>query len=197
MQYYRSLTFQNLFCSYSTQITLSQQRPFNPSMTAFTTSISSLTQRPAYVVKQSRIHGNGVFARRKIPAGARIIEYRGERITWAEALRRAEIKGGPLNHTFYFSLSGGKVIDGGRRGNDARWINHGCEPNCEPLEEDGRVFIYALHDIARGEELRYHYALIFEERHTPAVKRAFACHCGAPDCTGSMLASKRRTKRKK
>jgi SET domain-containing protein len=149
-----------------------------------------------YTVRSSPVHGNGVFARRNIPAGSRIIEYQGERITWKEALRRAELKGGPLNHTFFFSLSNGKMIDGGSRGNDARWINHACEPNCEAYEEDGRVFIHALVDIDRGEELSYNYALIFEERHTPAVKRAFVCRCGTLGCTGSMLAPKRRTKRK-
>jgi SET domain-containing protein len=96
-----------------------------------------------------------------------------------------------LNFTYFFSLNDGRVIDGGRGGNDARFINHSCEPNCEALEhEDGRVFIYALHDIPRGEELRYDYALVYEERHTAAVRRAFACHCGAPTCSGSMLMPK-------
>ncbi|HJV82385.1 SET domain-containing protein [Noviherbaspirillum sp.] len=148
-----------------------------------------------YVVKASPIHGKGVFATRMIPAGSRIIEYRGERIDWAEAQRRAEQKGGPLNHTFFFSLHDGRVIDGGRRGNAARFINHACEPNCEALEhEDGRVFLYALRPIARGEELSYNYALIYEGRHTPAVKRAFACRCGTPGCTGSYLAPNTRRK---
>lgn len=147
---------------------------------------------PAYVVKASGIHGNGVFARRKIPAGERIIEYRGERVTWKEALRRTELKGGPINHTFLFSLSDGRLIDGGSRGNEARWINHACEPNCEAQEEDGRVFIHALRDIRRGEELSYNYALIYEARHTPAVKRAFECHCGSPHCLKTMLAPKSR-----
>lgn len=148
---------------------------------------------PSYTVKVSPVHGNGVFARRRMHAGERIVEYRGERIAWAEALARAEEKGGPISHTFYFSLSDGRVIDGGRKGNGARFINHSCEPNCEPLEhEDGRVWIYAVRDIARGEELTYHYALIYEGRHTPALKRAFPCRCGAPSCTGTMLAPKRR-----
>jgi SET domain-containing protein len=72
------------------------------------------------------------------------------------------------------------MIDGGKRGNDARWINHACEPNCEAYEEDGRVYIHALHDIDEGEELNYNYALIYDERHTPALKRLFACRCGTP-----------------
>jgi SET domain-containing protein len=146
---------------------------------------------PAYIVKSSSVHGNGVFARRKIPAGTQILEYKGERISWKEALRREQVKAEDSTHTFLFSLDDGRVIDGGSRGNDARWINHACEPNCEAREEDGRVFIYALRDIRRGEELNYNYALILDERHTPAVKRAYACLCGAPNCRKTMLAPKR------
>jgi SET domain-containing protein len=148
---------------------------------------------PPYIVKHSPIHGSGVFARRKIPAGSRIIEYRGERISWDEAERRAEQRGQPVNHTYFFSLSDGRVIDGARRGNEARFINHACEPNCEAMEhEDGRVYIYALREIERGEELHYNYALIYEGRHTPAIKRAFACRCGTLGCKGTYLAPKKR-----
>lgn len=148
-----------------------------------------------YEVRQSPVHGNGVFARRAIEAGERIIEYRGERISWDEATRRAAERGGPINHTFYFSLADGRVIDGGKRGNDARWINHACEPNCEAYEDEGHVYIHALRDIDAGEELNYNYALIYDERHTPALKRLFACRCGTPACSGTMLAPKRRTRK--
>lgn len=148
---------------------------------------------PPYKVKASDVHGNGVFARRRIPAGECIVEYQGERIEWIAAQKRAEAAGAPVNHTFFFSLADGRVIDGASRGNNARFINHSCEPNCEPLEhDDGRVFIYSLMEIERGEELTYHYALIYEGRHTSAIKRAFPCHCGAPSCIGTMLASKKR-----
>ena len=158
-------------------------------------SKQAASKAAAYEVRKSPVHGNGVFALRPIAAGERIIEYRGERITWDEATRRAAERGGPVNHTFYFSLADGNVIDGGRRGNDARWINHACEPNCEAYEEDGRVYIHALHDIDAGEELNYNYALIYDERHTPALKRLFACRCGTPACTGTMLAPKKRSRK--
>ena len=151
--------------------------------------------RRAYRVQRSAVHGNGVFAQRDIKVSERIIEYRGQEITWDVAIARAEARGGPHNHTFYFSLANGNVIDGGDRGNASRWINHSCEPNCEALEEDGRIFIYALYDIACGEELSYSYPLIYDGRHTPAIKRAFACRCGAPGCTGTMLAPKVRTRK--
>lgn len=151
---------------------------------------------PAYEVRRSTIHGNGVFARRQINAGECIVEYTGERITSDESAIRAEKGGGPVNHTFFFSLADGNVIDGGSGGNDARFINHACEPNCEAYEEDGKVFIYALQEIEKGEELNYNYALIYEERHTAAVKKLFECRCGAPSCTGTMLAPKKRARKK-
>ncbi|MFX8118275.1 SET domain-containing protein-lysine N-methyltransferase, partial [Acinetobacter baumannii] len=82
------------------------------------------------------------------------------------------------NHTFYFHLDGGLVIDALYGGNDARWINHACEPNCEADEVDGRVFIKALRDLEPGEELFYDYGLVLDERHTAKVKKQFACWCG-------------------
>ena len=158
---------------------------------------ASKAEPVAYEVHRSSIHGNGVFARRKIPAGECIEEYEGERITAEESAIRAENGGGPVNHTFFFSLADGNVIDGGSAGNDSRFINHACEPNCEAYEDDGRVYIYSLQDIEKGEELNYNYALIYEERHTPAVKKLFECRCGAPSCSGTMLAPKKRSSKKK
>lgn len=154
-------------------------------------SDASAASPPLYVVKTSNIHGTGIFSRSAIEPGACIVEYQGERILWEVAQDRADAEG-PLNHTYFFSLNDGRIIDGGSGGNEARFINHSCEPNCEAVEhDDGRVYIYAVLEIAAGEELSYDYALIFEERHTPAVKKAFACYCGAPTCSGSMLMPKR------
>lgn len=156
---------------------------------------SSTPRRPAYVVRASGIHGKGAFANRAIPAGTRIAEYKGERISDDEAAERHSRKGG--HHTFFFALEDGRVIDGASGGNNARWINHSCAPNCEAHEDNGRVFIYALRDIDYGEELCYDYGLIIEERHTAALKRAYQCRCGAPECRETMLAPKRKRAKKK
>jgi SET domain-containing protein len=152
---------------------------------------ASSQQKPPFAVRNSKIHGRGVFATRKIAPETQLIEYAGQRITSRQAAKRAG--GDPDNpfHTFFFSLESGKVIDGGVDGNDARWINHGCEPNCEAREENGRVYIYALREIHRGEELFYDYRLQLDERHTPKLKQAYACRCGAPSCRQTMLAPKR------
>ena len=160
-----------------------------------TTPAQLPTAQSAYEVRRSTIHGNGVFASRDIEAGECIVECEGERISADESAIRAEQGGGPINHTFFFSLADGRVIDGGSGGNDARFITHACEPNCEAYEEDGRVFIHALQEIGKGEELNYNYALIYEERHTAAVKKQFECRCGAPSCTGTMLAPKKRKRK--
>lgn len=155
---------------------------------------ASSEQKPPFDVHQSPVHGNGVFANRRIGAGERIVEYKGRIISWDEATERAAASGQPVNYTLFFTLADGNVIDGGDHGNDARFINHACEPNCEAYEEDGRVFIHALRDIEPGEELNYNYALVYDGRHTAAIKRAFACRCGSPSCTGVMLAPKKRSR---
>jgi SET domain-containing protein len=152
---------------------------------------------PFHVVRDSKIHGKGVFAARKIPAEACIVEYTGERITDEVAADRGSYDPENPYHTFYFSLEEGNMIDGAVDGSDARWINHACEPNCEAREEEGRVFIYALRDIKRSEELNYDYGLILEERQTKALKRAYECRCGAASCRGTMLAPKEEKKKKK
>ncbi len=148
-------------------------------------------------VRHSAIHGNGMFATRKIPAGARIIEYTGKRITEKQAEKRFGLDPDNPHHTFFFSLESGKLIDGGDQGNDARWINHACEPNCEAQEDKGRVYIHALRDISRGEELYYDYGLVIEEKMSKALKEAYACRCGTAKCRGTMLGLVKKTPAKK
>ncbi|NYT24595.1 SET domain-containing protein-lysine N-methyltransferase [Alcaligenaceae bacterium] len=151
-------------------------------------------------VHPSQLHGTGVFAARGIPAETRILEYCGRRITPEEADERPSSSPDDPNHTFFFSLSGGKIIDGGQRGNDARWINHSCSPNCEARENEAgtRLYIYSLRDIAAGEELFFDYALQIEGRKTKKLREQYRCLCGTPECRGTMLAlPKKRTAKKK
>jgi SET domain-containing protein len=143
-------------------------------------------------VRRSGVHGKGVFALQPIRAGETVIEYVGERITWKEALRRHPHDPAQPNHTFYFHIDDKCVIDANVGGNAARWINHACDTNCEADEDDGRVFIKALRDIEPGEELFYDYGLVIESRLTPKLKSEYPCHCGSPNCRGTLLAPKRR-----
>lgn len=138
-------------------------------------------------VYDSPIHGRGVRATARIKKGTRIIEYLGERISHREADRRYEEKGEDDGHTFLFIASNRTVIDAGVNGNDARFINHSCAPNCETVIENGRVFIDALRDIKAGEELSYDYQLTWESTDDPKELANYACHCGARRCRGTML----------
>ena len=142
-------------------------------------------------VRKSGVHGKGVFALSDIAEGETIIEYVGELISWKEAQRRHPHDPSDPNHTFYFSLDDGRVIDAAHGGNNARWIKHSCNHNCEADEEDGRVFIKALRHIKPGEELNYDYGLIIDERYTKKLKAEYECRCGARNCRGTMLAPKR------
>ncbi len=142
-------------------------------------------------VRRSGVHGRGVFAAVSLPAGVRLIEYKGERISWKEALKRHPHDPAHPNHTFYFALDGGDVIDGKIGGNQARWINHSCVPNCEADEIDGRVYISTLREIETDEELFYDYGLVIDGRQTKKLKQEYACYCGHTACRGTMLAPKR------
>ena len=133
-------------------------------------------------VRESGVHGHGVYAMQSIAKSTRIIEYTGQRVSW---------EGAPNDendpHTFNFGLDNGEVINPEIGGNDARWINHSCDPNCEAIEEDDRIFIDALRDIQAGEELFYDYALEIDEPITEESKKKFACQCHSPNCRGTML----------
>lgn len=152
---------------------------------------SAKAAKPRVAVRNSPIHGRGVFAVNTIAKGARILEYTGERMSHAEADRRYGDLHEGSSHTMLFAATDKVVIDATKRGGPARWINHSCAPNCEANEEDGRVFIDAICPIKPGQELSYDYNLVLEERHTPKLKREHPCHCGAPKCRGTLLGSKR------
>ena len=140
-------------------------------------------------VRRSAIHGKGVFATTFIPKGTRIIEYKGKRISEDAADEKYGDDEG--THTFLFLLDNQIVIDANDNGNSARWINHSCDANCDANEENGRMFIDAIRDIQPGEGLTYDYNLIVDERYTPALKRLYACGCGARKCRSTILGRKR------
>jgi SET domain-containing protein len=147
----------------------------------------SITNSPLVEARDSKIHGRGVYAVLPIKKGMRIMEYLGERISHAEADARYEKKGEDDGHTFLFIASNRTVIDAGVDGNDARFINHSCNPNCETVIENSRVFIDAIRNIKPGEELGYDYQLTWESTDDPAELALYSCRCGAKKCRGTML----------
>jgi uncharacterized protein len=161
--------------------------PRRPLRRAVRKNAAVLPEPPMVESRQSEIHGRGVYAARTIKKGTRIIEYLGERITHAEADRRYERKGDDDGHTFLFIASNRTVIDAGVNGNEARFINHSCAPNCETVIENSRVFIEAIRRIKAGEELGYDYQLTWESTDDPVELALYACRCGAKRCRGTML----------
>ena len=149
------------------------------------------------LMRNSPIHGKGVFAATDLPAGETLIEYKGRRISHARA-DRLYGDDGESGHTFLFTLNDDYVIDANVGGNTARWINHGCNPNCQAVTEEyegadrrrDRVLIETIRPIRAGEELVYDYGITLAERHTARMKKVWACRCGAPRCTGTMLRPK-------
>ena len=151
-----------------------------------------------FEVRRSKIHGSGVFAAKNIKKGEFIIEYKGL-LCSHEEVDAAYDGEDETGHTFLFTLNEDFVVDANIKGNEARWINHSCDPNCDSEHvdaEDGdkskdRIEIKALRDIKTGEELSYNYGIRLSERHTSKLKKLWACLCGSPKCSGTMLQPKR------
>ena len=160
-------------------------------------SKSKSTETPAATTSewvrhgQSKIHGGGLYANKDIPAGTRVIEYVGERITKAESERRekkrmASRADGEDGCVYIFELNARHDIDGEVKWNTARLINHSCDGNCEPLAIRGRIWIVALRDIKQGEELGYDYGFDLSEW------RKHPCLCGSPECAGYIVKKSQR-----
>jgi uncharacterized protein len=151
-------------------------------------------RKPLFEVRHSRIHGHGVFAQRRIRTGTTILEYLGDRISHDDANTRYEDKDPNDGHTFLFTVDAKTVIDAGVGGNDARFVNHGCDPNCQTVNTNKRIFIEAIRTIQPGEELAYDYQIQRDADDPADVDVIFACRCGAKACRGSMLEAARKPK---
>ncbi len=158
------------------------------------TPYAHLRSKP-YRIRHSAIHQWGVFATRRIPDGTRIVEYRGRRISRAKADSAKEEGTDEHPIVLLFSVNSRTVIDAAQGGNEARYINHSCDPNCEAVLDRGRIFIESIRDIRAGEELTYDYSLEADGRQTAKLKRQYACNCGSHNCRGTMLAPKAKPRR--
>jgi SET domain-containing protein len=152
---------------------------------------------PPFEVRSSPIHGRGVYALRPLRKGRRLIEYVGERITPEEADRRYDDDALEVPHTFLFTVDAHTVIDAAVEGNEARFINHSCDPNCEAVDEDGRIFIEVIRNIRPGEELTYDYHLERDGHWRPEWAERYACRCGSPNCRGTLLVKPKRPGKKR
>jgi len=145
-----------------------------------------MKSQPYHIVRNSKIHGKGVFAKGPIRKGTKIIEYTGDIISMDDAddIGIQTVDG--HSHTMLFTIDDERVING-NTGGDAKYINHSCSPNCETVLYGDKVFIEALRSIPKGEELTYDYHLVVEEKITDKILKEFACFCGSPNCRGSQI----------
>ena len=128
------------------------------------------------IVRSSDIHAAGCYTTTAIRKGSRVAEYTGRRLSKDQADIRYQSS--PV--TYLFGLGDGSmVIDGHGL---AMFINHSCDPNCESSEEDDRVWITAVRNIAPGEEITYDYCLY------DGGDDECLCNCGASRCRGTMYA---------
>jgi len=145
------------------------------------------SQPPLWKEESSGIHGKGIFAAAPIKKGTRIIEYVGEKITKKEAQRRANRqlkrsrKQAEEGAVYIFELNSKYDIDGNVPWNPARLINHSCNPNCETINDNGRIWIEAIKKIPTGKELTYNYGYDVENY------AEHPCRCGSRKCVGYIV----------
>ena len=143
-----------------------------------------------FAIRRSGVHGKGAFALKDIRKGTRLVEYVGENISPAESDRRYDDTKVKDHHTFLFSVDSRKVIDATYGGNESRFINHSCDPNCDAVIEKRRVYIEANRTIRKGEELAYDYNYERTPKTTKADEKLYKCLCGSENCRGTIVSAK-------
>jgi len=147
-------------------------------------------------LRRSGIHGQGIFARKKIPNGTRILEYVGERISKEESNRRGLAQEEKARDTgegavYIFDLNEDYDLDGNTPDNYAKYVNHSCDHNCEAYNEEDRIFLYSVQDLKKGQELTFDYGYDLEHF------LDHPCRCGADKCIGYIVRKDLRPKLKK
>lgn len=148
---------------------------------------SSVSSTPCIRVSQSGVHGLGAFATRDLPADALLGRYEGRRYTPAQIAAKTWDD----NLTYLFKLTNDETIDAAKGGNATRHLNHSCDPNCEAIEEydeSGELVLrfQTIVAVEAGDELFIDYGLVADN---DKVAAEFPCHCGSPNCRGTMLAA--------
>lgn len=147
-----------------------------------------MATQPYYIVRNSRIHGKGVFAKRPIRKGTKVIQYTGRVVSREEADEIGTSTVDGHTHTMLFTIDDDRVIDG-NVGGPAKYINHSCDPNCEAVQYDDKIFIESLRAIKKGEEITYDYHLQVPGKITEKVIKEYECFCGSPQCRGTQIAT--------
>jgi len=149
------------------------------------------------VVRQSKIHNKGIFAKIDIPKTTRIIEYLGEKISKKEsekrdaAAYRRSRKDSSKGHVYTFELNRKWDIDGDAPYNPAKWINHSCDPNSHVRISKNRIWIVASRKIKKGEEIVFNYEFGLEDYED------HPCKCKAERCAGYIVSENKWPKLKR
>ena len=133
-----------------------------------------------YKIKKSKIDKNGLYANRNIKSGTRIIEYKGKIISVKQSENDPKFDNSKA--IYLFNLNKRYDLDGAYNFNIARLINHSCNPNCEVFGKGLKVWVYAMKNIKKGEELSYDYGFSFDENF-----RQFPCNCRSKNCVGYIV----------
>ncbi len=133
-----------------------------------------------YKIKKSNIDNKGLYANRDIKDGTKIIEYKGKIVTKKKV--EEDTKFDNDKAIYLFNLNRKYDLDGDFKFNTARLINHSCDPNCEVAGTGLKVWVYAIRDIKKGEELSYDYGFGYDEYY-----KDFPCRCGSKNCVGYIV----------
>jgi len=133
-----------------------------------------------YKNKKSNIHRDGLSAATNIKKGQKIIQYKGKKVS----LNKVETNSKYDNEKeiYLFNLNKRYDLDGDFKYNTARLINHSCNPNCEVLEDNKKLWIFAMRDIKKNEELTYDYGFSFDKDY-----KQYVCKCGSKNCVGYIV----------
>jgi len=133
-----------------------------------------------YKIKKSNIDNKGLYASKNIKAKQIVIHYKGKLITKKEVEKNPKFDNDKA--IYLFNVNNRYDLDGDFEYNDARLINHSCNPNCEVDGKGLKLWIFALRNIKKGEELSYDYGFGYDKDY-----KQFVCKCGANNCVGYIV----------
>lgn len=133
-----------------------------------------------YFRKKSGINNLGLFAKTDIKKGEKVIEYKGRKFTHKQVEEDDRFDNSKA--IYLFTLNERYVLDGDTKTNTAKYINHSCDPNCEVDIIKGKIWIIAIKDIKKGDELSYDYGFGYDTDF-----RQFPCKCGSKNCCGYIV----------
>ena len=135
-----------------------------------------------YKIKKSNIDKRGLCASKDIKEGTKIINYIGKIISKKETEKNTKFNN--EKDIYLFNLNNRYDLDGDFKFNTARLINHSCDPNCEVEGVGLKLWISAIKNIKKGEELTYDYGFSYDKDY-----KQFPCKCGKQNCAGYIVRS--------